>query len=381
MTGSGEAAEQVIRIAIDGAEFALRIAGSASKEIAAFLLAAVQSGNKNPKIRLKGKERLKRLLQSGKELKIYAVKESDLKKFTQEAKKYGVAYCAKRDRRGHGDGTVDIMAKAEDASKIQRIMDKLEFATVDKASIKSEVTKTKQEVKAEKQSAKKKMRDEKAQAKKVYKSEVKAARQKAKEEFRSKRGEAKQTQRGSNKSALEQYRSDIGKKSKTRKEKEPSTVVLLLKELAKEVIQLLPFVRRRAETAKPESEIPAPELSTPDQNDPDALLNELLPSNEGKAKDGKTKEVAIQNLSLAMTEKSSPSPPTSKSAAETTKVSSERPESVPGFLRESAARKKSEAAEAGRQDVSQKGKNARQKESPAPNPPKRSKKKKSRGGR
>jgi len=233
----------------------LRITGSVAKEIAAFLLAAAQSGVKNPKdpkIKLKGKERLKRLLQSGKELKIFAVRESDIRKFVEEAKRYGVVYCALRDRRGNGDGTIDIMAKAEDASKIQRIMEKLEFATVDRASI--------------------------------------------------------------------------------------------------------PVIEKRKIRGN-KSDIPTPEISISEQNEPGSPLNEILSSPEGKAKDGKTKEVDIENPLLAKTEKSSPSEPISKSAPATIRGSFEKPESVVGFLRDSAASKKQEAVAPARDNKSLKAGN------------------------
>ena len=39
------------------------------------------------------------MLRSGKELKVFTVKSGDLKKFTQEAKKYGVLYCVLTDRK------------------------------------------------------------------------------------------------------------------------------------------------------------------------------------------------------------------------------------------------------------------------------------------
>ena len=67
----------------------------------------------------------------------------DLKKFVSEAKRYGVLYCVLRDKGKKGDNTpVDIIARAEDASKIQRIFDKFELASVDsKATVISETQK------------------------------------------------------------------------------------------------------------------------------------------------------------------------------------------------------------------------------------------------
>lgn len=39
------------------------------------------------------------MLKSGKELKVFTISEEHLKRFAQEAKRYGVVYCALRVRR------------------------------------------------------------------------------------------------------------------------------------------------------------------------------------------------------------------------------------------------------------------------------------------
>lgn len=76
------------------------------------------------------------MLKSGKELKVFSVPNKDLKKFTEQAKKYGVLYCVLRDKYSKDDNApVDIIARAEDASKIQRIFDRFELGNVDKGSI------------------------------------------------------------------------------------------------------------------------------------------------------------------------------------------------------------------------------------------------------
>jgi hypothetical protein len=137
MTNSGDAAEQIVRISLEGVDYAIRIVGSGAKNIAAFLLAAFKSDGTDGKTKLRGKERLINMLKSGKETKIFAVKNSDLELFAKEAKRYGVVYCVLKDKRGAPDSTAEIMARAEDASKISRIMDRLEFAAVPIASVES----------------------------------------------------------------------------------------------------------------------------------------------------------------------------------------------------------------------------------------------------
>lgn len=143
MNHSGDAAEQIVRMSLEGVEVAAKITGSAAKEIALFLIAALKSKNSN--LKLKGKARMASMLKSGKALEIFSVKDSDLQKFAQGAKQYGIVYCVLRNRKNTKDGLCDIMVKADDAPKISRVVERFKFATVDKAKIESEIVKSKEE--------------------------------------------------------------------------------------------------------------------------------------------------------------------------------------------------------------------------------------------
>lgn len=125
MSYSGDAAEQVVRMSLETGEVAVRLAGSGAKQLAILLYAILREQKKTA-----GKARLTNMLRSGKELKVFAVKDSDLQLFCREAKKYGVLYCVLKDRDAT-DGLTDIMARAEDASKINRIIERFGLATVD----------------------------------------------------------------------------------------------------------------------------------------------------------------------------------------------------------------------------------------------------------
>ena len=139
MNTGGEAAEQIVRMSLEGFEVAARITGAGAKNIAILLYSILKEEQKT-----KGKARLTNMLRSGKELKVFTVKSGDLKKFTQEAKKYGVLYCVLADR-GNKDpnAEVDVIARAEDASKISRIVERFNLASVDAASIVTEAEKSK----------------------------------------------------------------------------------------------------------------------------------------------------------------------------------------------------------------------------------------------
>ena len=133
MSYSGDAAEQVVRLSLETGEVAVKLAGEGAKQLAILLYAILREQKKT-----KGKTRLTNMLRSGKELKVYAVKDSDLQLFCREAKKYGVLYCVLKDRDAT-DGLTDIMVRAEDASKINRIFERFNLATVDMAEVRREI--------------------------------------------------------------------------------------------------------------------------------------------------------------------------------------------------------------------------------------------------
>lgn len=134
MQVGGEAADQVVKMSLEGAEFAIRVAGEGATRIMAILVSVLREENKT-----RGKARLDSMLRSGKELKVFTVKNGDLKKFTQEAKKYGVLYNVLADRKTQDPNVpVDIIARAEDAAKISRIMERFNLSSVDVASVVAE---------------------------------------------------------------------------------------------------------------------------------------------------------------------------------------------------------------------------------------------------
>ena len=133
MSYSGDAAEQVVRLSLETGEVAVKLAGEGAKQLAILLYAILREQKKT-----KGKTRLTNMLRSGKELKVFAVKDSDLQLFCREAKKYGILYCVLKDKDAT-DGLTDIMVRAEDASKINRIFERFNLATVDMAEVRQEI--------------------------------------------------------------------------------------------------------------------------------------------------------------------------------------------------------------------------------------------------
>lgn len=144
MNTSGEAADQVVRMSLEVGEAALKISGEGAKQLAVLLYAVLQDQRKSM-AKSKGKTRLESLVRTGKPLKVFSVKESDLKKFAKEAKRYGILYCAIRNPKENTDGMVDIMVKEEDAPRINRIIERFKLSAVEeKAQVETELEKTKE---------------------------------------------------------------------------------------------------------------------------------------------------------------------------------------------------------------------------------------------
>ena len=132
MLNGSDAADQVVRYTLEGAEVALKISGLAAKNVAAYLIAVL---NENKKTR--GRAGIERMLREGKPIKLFQIPTDQLKAFAKESKKYGFLFYAMLDKRNPAPET-DLMVFAKDAAKVNRVLDKLSFAAVDTGAIESE---------------------------------------------------------------------------------------------------------------------------------------------------------------------------------------------------------------------------------------------------
>ncbi len=158
MNPGGDAAEQVVRLSLEGVEVAAKITGNGAKNIALLLYATLKQEQKT-----KGKARLTSMLKSGKELKVYTITQKDLAKFSQEAKRYGVLYCVLKDKSNKDpNAAVDVIARAEDASKIQRITERFRLATVNRADVSLDIQRDRDKMFPKDESVKEALRGGKA---------------------------------------------------------------------------------------------------------------------------------------------------------------------------------------------------------------------------
>lgn len=128
MEAASQAADQSVKLMLEGVEYAVKLSGKAVVRIAALLLAAARWANENAKSN--GAQRIKSMIKSGKPLTVFSLPEKSLKAFAHEAKRYGITYCAVRDKET-SDGAVDLLVRAEDAPRINRIVERYDLVHVD----------------------------------------------------------------------------------------------------------------------------------------------------------------------------------------------------------------------------------------------------------
>ena len=135
MNLGSDPADQVVRYTLEGTEFALRISGTAAKNFAIFAAAVLRDQKKT-----RGKTNLTRLLREGKPLKFFSVPEERMREFTQEAKRHGLLFVPMRDRTN--PGSIEIAIWADDAAKVERIIDRMQLDVVEtgEAEIMADVT-------------------------------------------------------------------------------------------------------------------------------------------------------------------------------------------------------------------------------------------------
>ena len=124
MNYGSEPADQLVRYSLEGAEFALHISGTAAKNFFIFAQAVLHDSKKTH-----GKTHLIRLLKEQKPLKFFTVDKDRMHDFARAAKAHGLLFCPIRDKMDPNH--IEIAILQDDASKANRIIDKLQLAIVD----------------------------------------------------------------------------------------------------------------------------------------------------------------------------------------------------------------------------------------------------------
>ena len=118
---SGEAADLVVKEAMQVSEGAIKLAGVGLKNIAAFLIAISNQNNK-----VLGKTTAKRLARDPAPAEIIHLKKEDIGRFQKLAKQYGVLYFCVH-KRGATDGITNVVSNANYAPQLNAIMEELGY--------------------------------------------------------------------------------------------------------------------------------------------------------------------------------------------------------------------------------------------------------------
>ena len=124
MTEEGQVVQMIFSAAGKTAELLGRAAIGAGKGAMKLLLFAIALAKSQP--RTKGKIKLEKMLSQGKELVPFQILERDKRTFHKLAKDYGITYVMVKNSKTQ-DGRVEVIAKAEDAGRINRIIERLGY--------------------------------------------------------------------------------------------------------------------------------------------------------------------------------------------------------------------------------------------------------------
>ena len=141
MNLGGDAADQVVRYSLEGMNYSLRLSGTLAKNMAIFFIAVLKDQKKT-----RGKTRLVRMLKENRPVKFFTIPKERMKEFAVTARKRGLLYVVIRDKKN--PDKCEVMTFAEDAAKVNRIMDKmgLDFLKAESGQAVMEVTNGKEEI-------------------------------------------------------------------------------------------------------------------------------------------------------------------------------------------------------------------------------------------
>lgn len=118
MNYGGDAADQIVRYSMEGLDHTLRLSGTMAKNLAVFFAAVLKDQKKTH-----GKTKMIRMLKENRPFKFFSVPTERLREFCSEGKKRGLLYVIIKDRKN--PELSEVMVFADDASKVNRVLDKM----------------------------------------------------------------------------------------------------------------------------------------------------------------------------------------------------------------------------------------------------------------
>ena len=122
MSTGGEAADQMVRMMLSGSETAIRLSGSALKNMLALSLALAKQNK-----RLSGKVNMARMLRETRDLRLFPMTPEQYKHFKKQARRQKLLFSAISDRDGKGR-LIDVVMPVTELDRANLIFERLGYA-------------------------------------------------------------------------------------------------------------------------------------------------------------------------------------------------------------------------------------------------------------
>lgn len=119
--GGGEAADQLVRMMLNGSEVAIRLSGSAVKNMLALTLALAKQNK-----RLSGKVNMARMLRETRDLRLFPMTPEQYREFRKHARKQKILFSAISDRDGSGK-LLDVVMPVTEVERANLIFDRIMY--------------------------------------------------------------------------------------------------------------------------------------------------------------------------------------------------------------------------------------------------------------
>lgn len=119
--GGGEAADQMVRMMLSNGEVAVRLGGSALKNLLALTMALVKNNQT-----ISGKVNMTRMLQETRDLRLFPMSPEQYKQFQKHAKKQKILFSAIKDRDGKGK-VIDVVMPVTELDRANLIFERIMY--------------------------------------------------------------------------------------------------------------------------------------------------------------------------------------------------------------------------------------------------------------
>ena len=117
--GGGEAADQLVRMMLSGGEVAVRLTGSALKNLLALTMALAKNNRT-----ISGKVNMTRMLRETRDLRLFPMTPEQYKQFQKQAKKQKILFSAIKDKDGKGK-LVDVVIPVTELDRANLIFERI----------------------------------------------------------------------------------------------------------------------------------------------------------------------------------------------------------------------------------------------------------------